>query len=232
MRRSVRLAVALPIGLLGALLAAIALYLVAALVLGALPVNSGFRSAPDGIPVFIRTNGVHAEFVLPTHGPHGDWSADHPPSDMRALKEPLPWIAFGWGDRRFFASTPTWSDLRATTALIALSGTGEGAVHVEYVASPTAYRAAALQLTPAQHQRLVAYVRGSFVRDRQGRPQRLPEPGYFDADAFYAAVPAYSAFTTCNDWVRRGLAESGVRAPRWAPFDFTLFWHLPQAPSR
>jgi hypothetical protein len=30
---------------------------------------------------------------------------------------------------------------------------------------------------------------------------------------------------TSNEWVRRGLAQAGVRTARWAPFDRALFWH-------
>lgn len=208
------------------LLLAPALYLAFALVLGLIPVNAGFRSAVDGIPIHVRTNGVHAELVLQARGAGVDWTADHPASDMRALAAPLPWIAFGWGDAEFFASTPTWSDLRVRTALRALSGTGDGAMHVEYLARPGAYTGREVRLTAEQHARLVEYIRTSFVRDATGRPLRLQAAGYFDTDAFYAAVPRYSLWFTSNEWVRRGLQTAGVRAPLWAPFDAALFFQL------
>lgn len=206
-------------------LAVPAFYLLAALVLGALAVNTGFRPTPDGIPVYVRTNGVHAELVLPTRAAGVDWSADFPPSHMRALAAPMPWIAFGWGDRDFFATTPTWAELRPGTALTALSGRGEGAMHVEYLEHPQAYRGREVRLSAGQYARLVDYVRGSFVL-QDGRPRRLDLPGYFDRDAFYAAGPRYVLWSTSNDWVRRGLTAAGVRAPRWAPFDTAIFHQL------
>ncbi len=52
------------IGAVGAALAVPAGYLLCALVFGLVPVNAGFRSAVDGVPVFVRTNGIHAELVL------------------------------------------------------------------------------------------------------------------------------------------------------------------------
>ena len=94
-----------------------------------------------------------------------DWSRDHPPSDMRRLAEPLEFIAFGWGDANFFANTPTWADLKWGTALAALSGTGDGAVHVEYVATPSGYAGRDLRLSGTQYARLVEYIRASFARD-------------------------------------------------------------------
>jgi uncharacterized protein (TIGR02117 family) len=211
----VALAVLLPAG-----------YLLAAVVCGLVPVNADFRPDPAGLPIYLRTNGVHAELVLPTSAGGVDWSGDHPASHMRALAAPLPWIAFGWGDAGFFASTPTWSDLRAGTALVALSGRGNGAMHVEYLAVPSAYAGRELRLSPAQYLRLVEFVRASFARDAAGRPRPLAAPGYFDRDAFYDARPRYTFWYTSNEWVRRALAAAGVRTPLWAPFDVALFFQL------
>jgi len=203
-----------------------AAYLLAALVLALIPVNADFRPDPDGTSIYVRTNGVHAELVLPTRSDRIDWSAEHPANDMRALRSPLPWVAFGWGDAGFFATTPTWSDLKFGTALVALTGTGEGAMHVEYLADPASYAGRELRLTPTQYAQLIEYIRASFARDAGGRPVRLRAPGYFDTDAFYSATPRYSFWLTSNEWVRRGLAAAGVRTPVWAPFDSALFFQL------
>lgn len=223
MRRALRRAFT---ALLGAAVVLPAAYLLVALVLGLVPLNADFRETDGGIPIYVRTNGVHAEIVLPTRAPDVDWSVDHPPGDMRGLGAPLAWIAFGWGDAAFFATTPTWSDLRPRTALVALAGLGEGAMHVEYVGNPAAYAGRALRLSPAQFATLAAYVRDSFARSADGRPVRLAAPGYFDTDAFYAAQVNYTFWMTSNEWVRRGLAAAGVRTPAWAPFDNALFFQL------
>jgi hypothetical protein len=199
MRQPARIA----LWMVAVLLAVPTTYLLAALLLGVTAVNTEFRPATDGVLIWVRTNGVHAEFIVPTRAAGVDWSADHPASDMRALAAPLGFIAFGWGDAEFFANTPTWTDLQPGTAIKALTGVGEGAMHV----------------------------RASFARDALERPRKLPLAGYFDRDAFYAAIPRYSPVLTSNDWVRRGLAESGVRAPRWAPFDVALFYQLSRVPT-
>lgn len=201
-------------------------YLLAAVVLGAWPVNRGFVDAVDGVTIYVRTNGVHAEIVVPTRTDEVDWSLDHPPQHFRRLDAPLPWIAFGWGDRDFYLNTPTWRELRLRTALVALSGLGHGAMHVEYLDRPEAYAAQPVRIGVAQYRRLVAYLRASFRRDADGRPLRIDAPGYFDTDAFYEAIPVYTFWYTCNEWVRRGLAEAGVRTAAWAPFDIAIFRQL------
>ncbi len=101
-----------------------ATYVITAIALGAIPVNASFAETPEGVPIYLRTNGVHAELILPTRAGNTDWSVEHPPAHMRSLSEPLEWVAFGWGDRGFFAHTPTWADLKPGTALMALSGFG------------------------------------------------------------------------------------------------------------
>lgn len=206
--------------------AAPASYLLLAVVLGAWPVNRGFVEAPDGVAIYVRTDGVHAEIVVPTRAEGVDWSIDHPPRHFRRLDAPLAWIAFGWGDRDFYLNTPTWRELRLRTALVALSGLGQAAMHVEYLDRPEAYAAQRVRISPAQYRRLVDYLRASFRRDREDRPIRIDAPGYFDTDAFYEAIPVYTFWFTCNEWVRRGLAEAGVRTAAWAPLDIAIFQQL------
>jgi uncharacterized protein (TIGR02117 family) len=208
-------------------------YVLAALLLGLLPVNRDFRPTPaeaGGVTVFLRTNGVHAELVLPAVAPY-DWRAELPPSEVvdaaRLARPPaLEWIAFGWGDREFFIRTRTWRDLRPGTAASALLGLGPAAMHVEYLARPQDYRARRIDLSPAQYARLVDGLRAGFARDAGGRPRRIADPGYFDTDAFYEGNGRYSLVLTCNEWIRRVLAGAGVRTAAWAPFEPPLFRHL------
>jgi uncharacterized protein (TIGR02117 family) len=212
---------------LAALLLATALYIVAALLLGALPRNSGFVETHDGVPIFVRTNGVHAEIIVPSRHALHDWTGEFPAQHMASLPQPTEWIAFGWGDRGFMLTTPTWADLRPGTAIVALSGLGEGVMHVEYVETPLAYKARRVRLAPEEYQRLVAAIRASFARDSSGAVRKLDAPGYFGFDAFYAAEPRYTFWYTCNEWTRRMLAAAGVRTATWAPFDTAVMFHLP-----
>ncbi|MGE5339788.1 MAG: TIGR02117 family protein [Gemmatimonadota bacterium] len=208
------------------------LYLLAALVLGVIPVGRERAASADTdlVTVFIRTNGVHAEFVFPARGPY-DWSREFPLlSIVDARRVPtlagFNWIAFGWGDRAFYLETPRWRDLRLGTALGALSGRGPAAMHVEYLVRPQDYKSARIDISSAQYRELVDYVRAGFARDAHGRVIRIDHPGYFATDAFFEGTGHYSPWLTSNEWVRRGLARAGVRTASWAPFDVALFWQL------
>jgi uncharacterized protein (TIGR02117 family) len=208
-------------------------YLLLALLLGLLPVNRGFEPTPPeagGVSVYLRTNGVHAELVLPAAAPF-DWRVELPPAEVvdaaRLARPPaLEWIAFGWGDRAFFIQTRTWADLRPRTALSALLGLGPAAMYVDYLARPQDYRAQRIDVSAAEYGRLVAGLRAGFARDAAGRPIRIDDPGYFDTDAFYEGTGRYTLWLTCNEWIRRVLAGAGVRTAAWAPFEAALFWQL------
>jgi len=216
-----------------ALLAVPLVYLLLAVILGLLPVNRDFRPTPPeagGVTVYLRTNGVHAELVLPAAAPY-DWRTELPPGEVveaaRLASPPdLTWIAFGWGDRDFFIRTRTWGDLRPASAASALLGLGPAAMYVEYIARPQDYRARRIDLDAAQYRRLVAGLRAGFARDAAGRPRRIDDPGYFDTDAFYEGTGRYTFWLTCNEWIRRVLAGAGIRTAAWAPFEVALFWHL------
>jgi uncharacterized protein (TIGR02117 family) len=210
-----------------------AAYLLLALLLGLVPANAGFVPTPPhagGVTVFLRTNGVHADLVLPAAGPH-DWRNEFPleevAGDPNAAPLALAWVAFGWGDRDFYIRARTWADLRPGMAFVAVTGLGHGAMHVEYLARPQDYRVQRIDLSQEQYSALVRALRAGFARDAGGRPLRIDAPGFFETDAFYEGTGRYTFWLTCNEWIRRVLAQAGVRTAAWAPFDAALFWHLP-----
>lgn len=205
----------------------LAVYFGGVAVLGAIPVNADFTPSAEGIELCVRSNGIHTDYVVPAQTRVVDWHGQHPPAHFPRLTRMPAYIAYGWGDRGFYLETPNWSDLKLGTALVAVSGLGEGALHVEYLDHPRGgERVACTRVSEAQYTRLARYIQRTFKRDENGAVLRIDAPGYGDADAFYEARGAYNLFFTCNEWVRRGLSESGIRAPAWSPFDGALLRQL------
>ena len=217
------------------------LYTSTALVLGFIPVNRSFTPPAEGVEIFIRSNGIHTDLVLPAASAVIDWRSMHPGRDFGAPLRPLAaslalephldpsrnpratHIAFGWGDQGFYFETPYWTDLRPGIALNAFSGRAPGAMHVEYLPRPApSPRLRRLVITPQQYSALAAWVQASFTRDAHGKLQPYPGRGYTPHDTFYAARDSYSPVLTCNEWARRGLAAAGVRVPVWTPAPWGL----------
>ena len=205
-----------------AFLAIPALYLIAALVGGLIPVNPDWREPNEGVTVYLANNGVHVDLVLPANAQGLDWRPLVPRSDFTDVPAGAQWIAFGAGERRVYLETPTWGDLTAKTAAVALTG-GERVMHAQWVSNP-AYSAREIRLTPEQYRRLWASILSEFELRTDGRPIRIDHPGYGFVDAFYQGVGKANAISTCNQWAADRLRVAGVKTSLWSPFVQGLVW--------
>jgi uncharacterized protein (TIGR02117 family) len=211
MKRLVLLLVAIP-----------ALYLLAALAGSMIPVNGDWREPMRGETIYLVSNGVHTDLILPAEAQGLDWRPLLPAKDFANRDPAAQWIAFGMGERRVYLETPHWRDLRLRTAWAAIAG-GERVMHVEWVADPT-WQARAIRLRPEEYRRLWTAIRASFRLDPTGRPQRIDHPGYGPDDAFYRGVGRASAVNTCNTWAADMLRLAGVKTSLWPPFAQGLEW--------
>jgi uncharacterized protein (TIGR02117 family) len=215
-----------------ALLAPFALagtYLGAAAAAGLLPHGAATDPAPKQVDIYLHSNGVHADLLLPVVALDIDWRQRLPSyDDPDVANGGFPYLAFGWGDRSFYLTTPTWSDLDVTTALLALSGLDGTVMHVQSASPPPlGPRSAKLSLTADQYHQLVEYIDQSFQHDPAGAPIPIAGAHYYGRhDAFYEARGHYSLFNTCNEWTRGALARAGQRTAAWAPFDIALFHQI------
>lgn len=203
-------------------------WLVAALVLGAVPANVAWSPPERGITIYVTTNGVHTWIVMPKVSPLMDW---RPFAPAEHLRNPAygrsDHVAFGYGDRDFYLNTPTWADLSVPGAFRAAFGNGPPLLHVEHVHDPRAdEHMRPIRLTPAQYLRLVEFVRLRFRLDGEGRTIPLIGRGYNDWDMFYEAHGGYSFVLTCNEWTGRALRAAGIRMGLWTPLSQSVMWRL------
>ncbi|MDQ2105622.1 TIGR02117 family protein [Azospirillum isscasi] len=211
-RGGVLLAVAGPVAVVGA-------YLLAAVALASLPVD-GRPAVRNGVEIFVCTNGVHTDLVLPAANGLVDWTTDLRHGDFPGTGPWASHVSFGWGDRAFYLETRQWSDLRLSTALSALFGGGPSVMHVYAMPRPAGSPdCGALRLGNEAYRALAAFVRGSFRRDGAGRVIPLPGSGYGATDLFYEAVGHYSPVETCNEWTGKALRAAGVTVGAWTPFE-------------
>lgn len=206
------------IRLLAALLLLIVLYVAAALGFALWP-QPGRTQQADGEPaIYVCTSLAHADIMLPSRDPLIDWSALFP----TVARPDLPaeaYLAFGWGDLRFFRETPSWADVRPAIALSALAGLNDTALRVVAVTPPANDPdCAPLEVDRAGRQALIDHVRATLAAGTPAAQDRL--------EAYYLATGRYSPFRTCNQWVAEGLAAAGLPSARFAPFSFSITWPL------
>ena len=211
------------------LLAAPFIYALMALVLVLVPVNSYFVSLKDqGVEIFVSTNGVHTDIVVPIVSETINWSTHFPASHFQGINPALmTHVAFGWGDRGFFLETPTWSDLEASTAINALFLKSNTAMHVTYLPDPVPSETVKrVYISESQYAKLVNLISTSFARDNNNDLEWITNSGYRRNDTFYAANGSYHLFNTCNDWTGRVLRKTGVKMSVWTPFSQSVFFYL------
>lgn len=66
--------------------------------------------------IYILTNGVHTDIVMPTKSEQIYWNKKIPYKNTIATDSTYQYIAMGWGDKGFYLETPEWSDLKASVA--------------------------------------------------------------------------------------------------------------------
>jgi uncharacterized protein (TIGR02117 family) len=195
----------------------VALYLLAVFTLPYISVNdNGDVSTDDGVEIYILTNGVHTDLVLPMSNPFKTWSQFIDPSATKEGDGDVQYAAFGWGDKGFYLDTPTWADLKFSTAFKAMFFLSTSAMHVTYYKElKESESCKRIIISMAHYRKLVTYIENSFSKDSSGRPELLQNAAYGSNDSFYDARGTYNLFFTCNTWANEGLKSAGQKACLW-----------------
>ena len=205
------------------------LYLSAALLGAIIPKNRNFVSAPSGVKIWVLCSDIHSDIIVPVKNDLFDWTTLVARGDAAEVDENHDLLAIGWGDRRFYLETPTWSDVKVANVFSAFCGLGQTAMHVDWIkGTPQAGpQCRSLTLTPHQYTDLCHFISASFTRGAEQRSIHIDAPGYSKTDAFYEAVGSYSALQTCNTWTGQALSIGGVRVGSWTPMKWGVLWQLP-----
>ncbi len=133
------------------------------------------------------------------------------------------YIAFGWGDRETYLNTPTWSDLKISTALKALFLNTPSLIHVVYYKRINRFKyIKPIKVSTAQKDEIERRILESFG-EKIVFKQRVE--GY--SNIFYSSPYRYNLIRTCNTWTGDILRESNITMSYWTPFSFNVVDSLP-----
>jgi uncharacterized protein (TIGR02117 family) len=208
------------------LIAFVLLYLGSAYVLSRIPTDREEVSSTD-VDIYILSNGVHTDLVLPIRHEQMNWSEQIRFENTPAKDTTMNYVAFGWGDKGFYLDTPTWADLKASTAFKAAFSLSTSAMHATfYKQMKESDVCKKISLTKEQYARLIKYIDNSIFKDETGKAVYIvTNANYGKDDAFYEGIGSYSLFHTCNTWANDGLKSCGQTASVWTPFDTGIFYH-------
>jgi len=191
------------------------LYLIVSIILTSITINKSSKNSSEGHTVYLSSNGVHLDIVIPKH-----LITPQLISDLKILPNNT-YLAFRWGDENFYLYTPQWKDLTFNNAFKALFLKSSTLVHL------TKYNNiqkdwVKIDINDTELNKLNLYINKTFKLDKFKNKIIIPNKGYSLNDDFYYANGSYSCFKTCNSWVNSAFKESGLKSCLWTPFDFGL----------
>jgi uncharacterized protein (TIGR02117 family) len=202
----------------------ILLYVISTYILSKITIDKETDTKPE-VEIFILTNGVHTDIVMPTKNDQIDWSKQIQFQNTKSADSTYQYIAMGWGDKGFYLETPDWSDLKASVAFKAATGLSTTAIHTTYYKQmKLGDDCKSMLISKDQYSRLIAYITESFQKDDSGNFLSIKtDANYGKTDAFYEANGSYSMFHTCNSWANSGLKASGQKCCFWTATDSGIF---------
>lgn len=222
MKRLLKLTLKIVLVFLGFLL----LYAIVIFFTSIVSVNENNEVTNKNIPIYILSNGVHTDIVLPLKNEIKDWSTDISYLDTKAKDSTRQNLAFGWGDKGFYLDTPTWADLKASTAAKAITGLSSSAMHITFYGNlKEDENCKKFFISENQYQKMIRYIENSFLLDTSNKTQRIGTHSYGKHDIFYEAKGSYNLFYTCNTWANQALKAGNQKAALWTVLDKGIFWH-------
>ncbi len=178
------------------------------------PSNGSTTNSPKVQKIYILYDSMHSDIVLKLENSKVDWNRLLP-QVVQGRKRG--YLAFGWGDKETYLNTPTWDDLKLSTALKALFLNTPSLLHVAYYKDINYYQTKELALTQKQFDSLEQILKREF-----SKVPHYEAKGFGRDDAFYSSNRVYNAIKTCNSWSGDRLREANIGMSYWTPFSFNV----------
>lgn len=193
--------------------------------LSKIEVNSDITQNSE-IEIFISTNGVHTDIVVPIKNEIKDWTTDIQFQHTKTKDSIMNFVGIGWGDKGFYLDTPEWADLKASTAIKAATGLSTTAMHTTFYKTLKEDESCKkVKISKENYIKLVDYISNSFQKDSNLKTINIPNNFYGKNDTFYEAIGSYSLIKTFNTWANGALKASNQKAAFWTPIDSGIFCH-------
>ena len=185
------------------------LYISLSYILATIPKKSSIPSDKKDKKIYILYSDTHSDIVINIRESKYDWQKLLP----KLVKYKKGYLAFGWGDLDTYLNTPTWSELKISTALKALFINTPSIMHVAHYRDINRFRYIKnIKVSKAQKDNIERKILESFGK-------KIVFRAWEDRHSiFYDSPYQYNLVNTCNSWVGNILRESNVTMSYWTPF--------------
>lgn len=177
--------------------------------------------------ICVANTGIHSNILIPTQNNAYNWhnylSIDKIGIDAATDYK---YLSFGWGDKDFYMSVTTLSDIKFSTTFKAAFLPTHSVMYVKgYRALPKNIEVNCIKVDKANYLRLIEFIEASFQLNKNARITRIGN-GHTSNAGFYAAKGNYSILRTCNTWTGDALRKADINTPVWDALSFAIMFHL------
>jgi len=204
-----------------AVVSIVIIYITIAYIFILFPYHSKIDKNKKSKIIYLYYDDMHSDIILNIRDTKHNWQKLLP----QLLKDKTRgFISFGWGDQETYIHTPTWSDLKITTALKALFINTPSLMHINYYdnINRDGDNIKKVRVTKTQYKHIEDSILKSF-----GNKPILLYKGYWGNDLFYYSPYKYNLIHTCNTWSGNILRESNITMSYWTPFSYCVVYFLP-----
>ena len=170
--------------------------------------------------LYIYYDAMHSDIIIDINRSQINWKKFFP----KLLNDKhIGYLEFGWGDRETYLNTPSWSNLKLSTALKALFINSPSLIHVIYYNNIDDFsHIKKINITDTQYMEVERKILESF-----GDRVTFVSHGYWGIDNFYQSIYQYNIFNTCNRWTGDILRESNITMSYWTPLSYMVIASMP-----
>ena len=206
------------------LFAFVFIYILIFLIVSPFTIQAEKTTDPKTEIIYLTTNGIHSDIMLPIHHPLMDWKKTLNMEKTLSVDTFQTHLKFGWGDKNFFMRTKEWSDMEVGTVVNTVFGRGPGAMHLILCTPKDLDKSSMIKIhiTKSQYQRLCAFIKCSFQFEND-KAKVIENHPYGTYDFFYDSSIEYNMTYTCNTWTNNALKRAGQKTCVWTPFKGAIF---------
>lgn len=157
-----------------------------------------------GKKLYICKDLIHSDYIFES-------------KDLKDLFEPQKkFIKVGWGDRKIFLETKTWSDLKLVDFIFAFFGLNKTVLRTEYLDQlPNNHKE--IDIDERQLSVLIVHISESF-----NRVLIVKKESDYQYGDYYESSLRYNCIKNCNNWTNYGLYMARITNRIWCPLSFWI----------
>jgi len=167
-------------------------------------IKIGKKQKDGNIKIYICKDLIHSDFLF-----ESDLFKNIFPESDRYIK-------IGWGDRKIFLETKSWSQLKIKDFLFAFFGLNKTVLRIDYTSS-VPDKCGYVMVDENQLKIIKDYILYSFEKKIIEK-----KPEYYQHGIFYESKLNYNCITNCNNWINQCLRKANATNRLWCPLSVYL----------